>query len=289
MCRESSYPLSHALEDLPPPYGKKRPPKRKTCLLKLPALLGHRADTKDKDDDDEEQIFRELYQSRARELLEHCPKSWRDTTPERQPSVFRGYLEAYARGGGGGGGGGGGRALALGPENEAYIRKAIDSYCACLQRADEIVAAAGLRRPAGARSCELWDEAFTPGQRAAWDASAAAAFLDMGRRLGPRLCCLRMQDRPHFSKPLQYVTMCVWETAGHNAAHREDMLMQLEEAEGRVLRRCLLADHERWYPACGCLDGGGVEAFRAFYHDNRRGSHAVVPRAPPPPYGADGY
>lgn len=296
MGRESSYPLSHALEDLPLPYGKKRPTKKK-CLLKLPRLgLGT---TRSKDDDDEEQAFREIYQSRARELLEHCPKSWRDTTPARQPSVFRGYLDAYAArgssGGGGGGGGGGGaknkEACYLGPENEAYIRRAIDSYCACLQRADEIVAAAGLRRPAGARGCELWDETFTPGQRAAWGGAAEAeeAFLGMGRRLSPRLCCLRMQDRPYFSKPLQYVTMCIWETAGANAAYREDMLMQVEEAEGRILRRCLLGDHERWYPACGCLDGGEVEAFKAFYFDNARGDHEVVSRAPPPPYGADGY
>lgn len=151
MCRESSYPLSHALEDLPHPYGRKRPPK-KNSLLRLPRLgLGT---TKQQDqDDDEEQAFRELYQSRARELLEHRPKSWRDTTPSRQPSVFRGYLDAYARGSSSGRN----ETFYLGPENEAYIRRAIDSYCACLQRADEIVAAVGLRRPAGARtvSCLL--------------------------------------------------------------------------------------------------------------------------------------
>lgn len=99
-----------------------------------------------------------------------------------------------------------------------------------------------------------------------------------------------MHDRPYFSKPLQYVTMCIWETAGGNAAHREDMLMQVEEAEGRILRRCLLEEHERWYPACGCLDGGDAAAFRGFYYENRRGSHSsVVRRAPPPPYVVDGY
>ncbi|KUI53022.1 hypothetical protein VP1G_00535 [Cytospora mali] len=270
MCRESAYPLSHALEDLPKPYGKKRPPR--TCL-KL--RLGRSRHAKD-----EEQGFRALYQSRARELLEHCPKSWRDnttTTPGRQPTVFRGYLEAY------------GRDEPLGPENEAYIRKAVDSYCACLQRADEVVAAVGLRRPAGAKNCELWEEAFTPAQKEAWGACAGAdaAFLEIGARLCPKLCSFRMQDRPYFSKPLQYVTMCIWETTGDNAAYREDIVLQVEEAESRILMRCLLKDHRKWYPTCECLDGGEVEEFRAFFYDNKRGSHRIVPRVFPPPYRAD--
>ncbi|KAK7744231.1 hypothetical protein SLS53_003752 [Cytospora paraplurivora] len=266
MCRESPYPLSHALEALPRPYGKKRPPK---TVLKL--RLGHIKHQ------DEEESFRELYRSRVRELLDNCPKSWRDTTPGRQPTVFRGYLEAYVRGD------------ALGSQNEAYIRKAVDFYCACLQRADEIVEAVGLKRPAGAKSCELWDEDFTPRQRAAWEADegAAEAFLAAGKRLCPKLCCFRTQERPYFSKPLQYVTMCVWETTRGNDPYREDILMQVEEAESQILRRCLLRDHERWYPTCGCLDGGGIEELRAFFHDNKRGGHRIVPRAPPP-YGVYG-